>query len=52
LSTAGNELEDLGFIILHIISFGITVWAFIELGCLRGTRGPNRYGPDPLSAPA
>jgi uncharacterized membrane protein YhaH (DUF805 family) len=52
LSTAGNEMEDLGFIILHIISFGITVWAFIELGCLRGTRGPNRYGPDPLSAPA
>jgi uncharacterized membrane protein YhaH (DUF805 family) len=52
LSTAGNELEDLGFIILHIISFGITVWAFIELGCLRGTRGPNRYGPDPLSAQA
>jgi uncharacterized membrane protein YhaH (DUF805 family) len=52
LSTAGNEIGDLGFIILHIISFGITVWAFVELGCLRGTRGPNRYGPDPLSAPA
>jgi uncharacterized membrane protein YhaH (DUF805 family) len=52
LSTAGNEIEGLGFIILHIISFGITVWAFVELGCLRGTRGPNRYGPDPLSAPA
>jgi uncharacterized membrane protein YhaH (DUF805 family) len=52
LSTAGNQMEDLGFIILHIISFGITVWAFVELGCLRGTRGPNRYGPDPLSAPA
>ncbi len=52
LSTAGNEMADLGFIILHIISFGITVWAFVELGCLRGTRGPNRYGPDPLSAPA
>ena len=52
LSTAGNQMEDLEFIILHIISFGITVWAFVELGCLLGTRGPNRYGPDRLSAPA
>src|SRR6266496_770785 len=52
LSTAGNRMEDVGFIILHIISFGISVWAFVELGCLRGTPGPNRYGPDPLSAPA
>ena len=24
------------------------LWAFIELGCLRGTEGPNRFGPDPL----
>lgn len=52
LSTAGNRMEDVGFIILHIISFGISVWAFVELGCLRGTPGPNRYGPDPLSTPA
>src|SRR5215470_9817863 len=35
--------------VLHIVSFGITVWAFVELGCLRGTRGPNRFGPDPLT---
>jgi uncharacterized membrane protein YhaH (DUF805 family) len=52
LSTAGNRMEDVGFIILHIISFGISVWAFVELGCLRGTPGPNRYGPDPLDTPA
>jgi uncharacterized membrane protein YhaH (DUF805 family) len=49
LSTAGNEMGDVGFILLHIISFAISVWAFVELGCLRGTPGPNRYGPDPLS---
>jgi uncharacterized membrane protein YhaH (DUF805 family) len=29
--------------------FAISVWAFIELGCLRGTVGPNPYGPDPLA---
>jgi uncharacterized membrane protein YhaH (DUF805 family) len=48
LSAAGNQMEDVGFIILHIISFAISVWAFVELGCLRGTPGANRYGPDPL----
>jgi uncharacterized membrane protein YhaH (DUF805 family) len=52
LSSAGNRMEDVGFIILHIISFAISVWAFVELGCLRGTPGPNRYGPDPLDRPA
>jgi uncharacterized membrane protein YhaH (DUF805 family) len=52
LSSAGNEMGDVGFILLHIISFAISVWAFVELGCLRGTPGPNRYGPDPLSRPA
>ena len=24
------------------------VWALIWFGCLRGTVGPNQYGPDPL----
>ena len=52
LSSAGNQMEDVGFILLHTISFAISVWAFVELGCLRGTPGPNRYGPDPLSKPA
>jgi uncharacterized membrane protein YhaH (DUF805 family) len=23
-------------------------WGYIEIGFLRGTRGPNRFGPDPL----
>jgi uncharacterized membrane protein YhaH (DUF805 family) len=26
------------------------VWFLVECGCLRGTEGPNAYGPDPLSA--
>jgi uncharacterized membrane protein YhaH (DUF805 family) len=48
LSAAANHAGDVGLIILHLASFAITVWAFVELGCLRGTVGPNRYGPDPL----
>ena len=51
LSSAGNQMDDVAFLVLHVVSFAITVWAFVELGCLRGTRGPNRFGPDPLSAP-
>jgi uncharacterized membrane protein YhaH (DUF805 family) len=27
------------------------LWALIDLGFLQGTRGPNRYGPDPLETP-
>jgi uncharacterized membrane protein YhaH (DUF805 family) len=26
----------------------LTLWMVIELGCLRGTDGPNEYGDDPL----
>lgn len=51
LSGAANRMDGGGFI-LHLAGFAITVWAFVELGCLRGTVGPNRYGPDPLAAPA
>ena len=24
------------------------IWLFVECGCLRGTSGENRFGPDPL----
>jgi uncharacterized membrane protein YhaH (DUF805 family) len=26
-----------------------SIWSFVELGCLRGTMGANRFGPDPLA---
>jgi len=38
--------------ILGLLAFAIGVWAFVELGCLRGTIGANRYGPDPLEPTA
>jgi uncharacterized membrane protein YhaH (DUF805 family) len=38
--------------VLHYVfalaAFALTIWGFVELGCLRGTAGSNRYGPDPL----
>ena len=34
-------------LILVIPLFGF-IWAIVDLGLLEGTRGDNRYGPDPL----
>ena len=42
-----NDLDS-AMVFLNILSLAITLWAFVELGFLRGTFGPNRYGPDPL----
>jgi len=34
---------------MRLISLVLTLWAFVELYCLRGTMGDNQYGPDPLA---
>src|ERR1700732_2815188 len=34
--------------ILALTAFALSVWGFVEIGCLRGTAGRNTYGPDPL----
>ena len=31
------------------VAIGLSIWCFVELFCLRGTKGPNRFGPDPLA---
>ena len=41
----GNDSAN---VILGLVSTGISIWAFVEIGCLRGTAGPNSYGADPL----
>ncbi len=33
---------------LATFNFVVGVWFLVELGFLRGTVGPNRYGPDPV----
>jgi uncharacterized membrane protein YhaH (DUF805 family) len=49
----GEFVEDSTIIAtaLTLLAVALTVWAFVELGCLRGTVGANPYGPDPV-APA
>jgi uncharacterized membrane protein YhaH (DUF805 family) len=53
LDGIGRLVGWAGFI-LDLIGAAIVIWALIELGFLRGTKGPNNYGPDPLlgQAPA
>jgi uncharacterized membrane protein YhaH (DUF805 family) len=45
-TTPRNQSLALG---LRLMAFGFGFWAFVELGCLRGTQGANRFGPDPLA---
>jgi uncharacterized membrane protein YhaH (DUF805 family) len=50
----GTIMEDSFMIaaLLGLVAFAIGVWAFVEMGCLRGTVGANRYGHDPLASAA
>ncbi|MGZ3378490.1 MAG: DUF805 domain-containing protein [Phenylobacterium sp.] len=34
--------------LLTLIELPILIWAFVELGCLRGSQGTNKFGEDPL----
>jgi uncharacterized membrane protein YhaH (DUF805 family) len=36
--------------ICTLIVLGVALWFLIELGILKGTPGPNRFGGDPLAA--
>lgn len=35
------------FIVVSTLTIVLLIWQFVELGCLDGTKGPNRYGPSP-----
>jgi uncharacterized membrane protein YhaH (DUF805 family) len=37
--------------ILALAASTMSIWGFVEIGCLPGTAGPNRYGPNPLARP-
>src|SRR3974390_732945 len=32
-----------------ILAIALLLWAFVELACLAGSTGPNRFGEDPLN---
>jgi uncharacterized membrane protein YhaH (DUF805 family) len=49
LNGAGAALGTFG-VVLSLVGAAISIWGFVEIGCLKGTTGPNKYGPDPLPA--
>ena len=49
-SGRGGTMDDptpLG-IVLALANFAVVIWYLVEVGFLKGTQGPNRYGRDPL----
>ena len=34
--------------VLQWVSLALAIWGIVEFGFLRGTVGPNQFGPDPL----
>jgi uncharacterized membrane protein YhaH (DUF805 family) len=54
LETAGiiqSEPQNATYVVMSLLVIGLSLWALIELGLLKGTQGPNRFGPDPLGVP-
>ena len=53
LATVGKRWHDRDksawWILIALIPVIGTIWTFVEAGCLKGTEGPNRFGPDPLA---
>jgi len=39
------------WVLITLVPLIGVLWALIENGCLRGTRGDNRFGADPLARP-
>jgi uncharacterized membrane protein YhaH (DUF805 family) len=47
----GNPVSQGALDWIFMIAFlAVGIWYLIELGILKGTTGPNQYGPDPLGA--
>lgn len=51
LAIEAKRFHDRGksavWLLLRLVPIAGPLWIFIEAGCMRGTLGPNRYGPDP-----
>jgi uncharacterized membrane protein YhaH (DUF805 family) len=43
-------LNEVSAIAIEFVALALATWGSVELGLLRGTAGPNRFGPDPLAA--
>lgn len=48
----GAGMSQGALAVASIVLLAYVIYLFVELGCLRGTVGPNKYGPDPLEPAA
>ena len=37
------------WVLINLVPVIGAIWVIVECGCLRGTAGQNRFGPDPLA---
>ena len=51
LQAIGERIEGIGLIFI-LAGLAIWIWGLVEFGFLRGTVGPNPYGPGPLEGRA
>lgn len=49
MTGTAEQPNTLGWI-SSLVMLAVGLWFLVELGILKGTTGPNRYGPDPLAA--
>lgn len=49
LTGTPQEPNALGWI-CNLVTLGVGLWFLIDLGILKGTPGPNKFGGDPLAA--
>ena len=54
LATTVKRWHDRGksgwMVLISFIPIVGAIWTVVEVWCLRGTVGPNRFGPDPVAA--
>jgi uncharacterized membrane protein YhaH (DUF805 family) len=46
---AGDWLGDWAAMLFGLSAFVFSVWGFVEMYCLKGTKAANRFGADPLA---
>jgi uncharacterized membrane protein YhaH (DUF805 family) len=50
LGKLSDRLDDqTAVFVVSAAGFGLSVWCFVEIFCLKGSKGPNRFGSDPLA---
>jgi uncharacterized membrane protein YhaH (DUF805 family) len=50
LGKLADRLDDqTAVFIVSAVGFGLSLWCFVEIFCLKGSKGPNRFGSDPLA---